>query len=139
MPSQHITEEETSQEAGIVVPLELDGLRMLRHEVQEDSKLRVEVMGTKKRERCPHCGTVCVKQHDVRPRRKRDIPLRGHAVELVLYKRRFWCITCHKSQGSEFDSVLVIDEAQALAGICDPRKWRYTAVTRAAERVVVAR
>jgi len=49
-----------------------------------------------------------------------------------------WAITAHKAQGSEFDSVLVIDEAQTLAGICDPRKWRYTAVTRAAERVVVA-
>jgi transposase len=97
MPNQHTTEEETSQEAGIVVPLELDGLRILRQEVQEDGKLRVEVIGTKKRETCPHCGTLCVKQHDVRARRKRDIPLRGHEVELVVSKRRFWCISCHKA------------------------------------------
>lgn len=97
MPSQHITEEETNQEPGIVVPLELDGLRILRQEVQADGKLRVEVIATKKRETCPHCGTVCVKQHDVRPRTKRDVPLRGHRVELVLHKRRFWCIGCHKA------------------------------------------
>jgi transposase len=38
-----------------------------------------------------------VKQHDVRPRVKRDVPLRGHRVELVLYKRRFWCLRCHKA------------------------------------------
>jgi transposase len=97
MPSQHITEEEPNQVAGIVVPLELDGLHILRQEVQADGKLRVEVIATKTREVCPHCGTMCVKQHDVRPRRKRDLPLRGHAVELVLYKRRFWCIRCHKA------------------------------------------
>ncbi len=97
MPSQHITEEEPNQATGIVVPLELDGLHILRQEVQADGKLRVEVIATKTREVCPHCGTMCVKQHDVRPRRKRDLPLRGHAVELVLYKRRFWCIRCHKA------------------------------------------
>ena len=74
MPRQHITEEEANQAQGIVVPLELDGLRILRQEVQADGKLRVEVMATKQREKCPHCGTMCVKQHDVRPRRKRDVP-----------------------------------------------------------------
>jgi transposase len=97
MPSQHITEEETNQAQGIVVPLELDGLRILRQEVQADGKLLVEVIGTKQWETCPHCGAVCVKQHDVRPRRKRDVPLRGHVVEVVLHKRRFWCIGCHKA------------------------------------------
>ena len=97
MPSQHTTEESTNQPSGIVVPLELEGLQILRQEVQADGKLRVEVIATKKGERCPHCGTMCVKQHDVRPRRKRDVPLRGHLVELVLHKRRFWCIGCHKA------------------------------------------
>ncbi len=97
MPSQHTTEEEPPQEAGIVVPLELDGLRILKQEVQADGKVRVEVIGTEKQERCPHCGVVCVKQHDVRPRRKHDLPLREHEVELVLYKRRFWCLSCHKA------------------------------------------
>jgi transposase len=94
MPSQHITVEETPQTPGIVVPLELEGLRILRQEGQVDGKLRVEVIATKKGEQCPHCGTRCVKQHDVRPRRKRDVPLRGHVVELVLHKRRFWCLGC---------------------------------------------
>jgi transposase len=97
MPSQHSTEEETNQAQGIVVPLELEGLRIFRQEAQGDGKLRVEVIATEKRATCPHCGTVCVKQHDVRPRAKRDVPLRGHLVELVLYKRRFWCIRCRKA------------------------------------------
>jgi len=97
MLSQHSTREEANQEQGIVVPLELDGLRILKQEVQTDGRLRVEVMGTNERATCPHCGVVCVKQHDVRQRIKRDVPLRGHRVELVLHKRRFWCLHCHKA------------------------------------------
>ena len=46
-------------------------------------------MGTNERALCPHCGTICVKQHDV--------PRLWHRVELVLYKRRFWCLRCHKA------------------------------------------
>lgn len=72
-------------------------MRILKQEAQADGKLRVEVIATKQRENCPHCGMVCVKQHDVRPRRKRDVPLRGHLVELVLHKRRFWCMRCRKA------------------------------------------
>jgi transposase len=97
MPTQHSTGEEANQEQGIVVPLELEGLRILKQEVQPDGRIRVEVMGTNERVTCLHCGAICVKQHDVRPRIKRDVPLRGHRIELVLYKRRFWCLGCHKA------------------------------------------
>lgn len=97
MCTQDSTEKEANYEQGIVVPLELDGLRILRQEEQTDGRIRVEVMGTNERAACLHCGTICVKQHDVRTRIKRDIPLRGHRVELVLYKRRFWCLHCHKA------------------------------------------
>src|SRR5947209_5846025 len=97
MPSQHTIAEEVNQEQGIVVPLELAGLHILRQEVQVDGTIRVEVIGTNERASCPHCATICVKQHDVRQRIKRDVPLRGHAVELVLHKRRFWCLRCHKA------------------------------------------
>lgn len=44
-----------------------------------------------------------------------------------------YCITCHKSQGSEYPSVLVLDE---LASSWDPRRWRYTAATRAKEQLI---
>src|SRR5260370_24806901 len=59
--------------------------------------MRGEVMGSNERATWLHCGAICVKQHDVRPRIKRDVPLRGHRIELVLYKRRFWCLGCHKA------------------------------------------
>ena len=97
MCTQHSTGKEANQEQGIVVPLELEGLRILNQEVQPDGRIRVAVMGTNERAVCPHCGAVCVKQHDVRKRIKRDVPLRGHRVELVLYKRRFWCLRCHRA------------------------------------------
>lgn len=46
-----------------------------------------------------------------------------------------YAITCHKSQGSEFDRVIVYDEAFGDAE--QRRRWRYTAVTRAAKQLVV--
>lgn len=46
-----------------------------------------------------------------------------------------WALTCHKSQGSQWDNVLVFDESRAFRE--DASKWLYTAVTRAAERVTV--
>jgi transposase len=97
MPIQDSISEQVSQEQGIVVPLELADLRILKQEVQADGTMRVEVIGTNDRASCPHCGAMCVKQHDVRLRRKRDVPLRGHQVELVLHKRRFWCFRCRKA------------------------------------------
>jgi exodeoxyribonuclease V len=45
-----------------------------------------------------------------------------------------YCITAHKAQGSEFDDVIVIDE-----GPFDYERWMYTAITRAAKRLVVVR
>lgn len=46
-----------------------------------------------------------------------------------------YAITCHKSQGSEFDRVIVYDEAFGDGE--QKRRWRYTAVTRAAKQLVV--
>lgn len=48
-----------------------------------------------------------------------------------------YAMTGHKSQGSQWDDVLVVDESWCFRA--DRWKWLYTAVTRAAERVVVAR
>jgi len=46
-----------------------------------------------------------------------------------------WAITCHKSQGSQWDDVIVFDESGAFREARS--NWLYTAVTRAAERVTV--
>lgn len=47
-----------------------------------------------------------------------------------------WCITVHKSQGSEWDSVCVMEER--MGGSDDMwRRWLYTAVTRARRRLLV--
>lgn len=46
-----------------------------------------------------------------------------------------WAITCHKSQGSQWDDVIIFDESGAFR---DSRSnWLYTAVTRAAKKVTV--
>jgi exodeoxyribonuclease-5 len=52
-------------------------------------------------------------------------------------KAACWCtyayaVTCHKSQGSEWDKVMVFDEWMPPT-VWDMKRWRYTAVTRAAK------
>jgi len=133
MPTQHSTGEEAHQEQGIVVPLELEGLRILKQEVQADGRIRVEVRATTQRASCRHCGAVCVKQHDMRPRIKRDVPLRGHRVELVLSKRRFWCLRCHKAftesdsacgrrKGHRYDTIFCDLDARQVLEVSGGRK-----------------
>jgi len=46
-------------------------------------------------------------------------------------------ITCHKSQGSQWNNVLVFDQSGAFKE--DANKWLYTAITRAAESVTIVR
>ena len=46
-----------------------------------------------------------------------------------------YAITCHKSQGSEFDFVIVFDESWAFGE--ERNRWLYTAVTRAKEKLLI--
>lgn len=47
-----------------------------------------------------------------------------------------YAITCHKSQGSEWDNVLVIEEGFPFDKE-EHKKWLYTACTRAAKKLVI--
>lgn len=46
-----------------------------------------------------------------------------------------YAITCHKSQGSQWDDIFIFDEGAAFRD--DAKRWRYTAVTRAASRLTM--
>ena len=46
-----------------------------------------------------------------------------------------YAITCHASQGSEWDSVLVYDDDMYFANKMDKKKWQYTAITRAKKKL----
>lgn len=46
-----------------------------------------------------------------------------------------YALTCHKSQGSQWDSVYLFNESAAFRDQAD--RWLYTAVTRAAERITI--
>lgn len=48
-----------------------------------------------------------------------------------------YCLTVHKAQGSQWDDVYLFDEARVFRE--DARRWLYTGVTRAAERITVVR
>lgn len=48
-----------------------------------------------------------------------------------------YCISCHKAQGSEFETAVVFDESYAFKE--DKHRWLYTAVTRAREKLIIVR
>lgn len=48
-----------------------------------------------------------------------------------------YALTVHKAQGSQWDDVFILDESACFQA--DRAKWLYTAITRAANRVVVVR
>lgn len=48
-----------------------------------------------------------------------------------------YAITCHKSQGSQWPSVLVYDESWCFRE--DRNRWLYTAITRAQEKVIIVK
>lgn len=59
--------------------------------------------------------------------------------QITLPKKTIHCeygyaITCHKSQGSEWEHVLVYDEWMP-AEVWDMKRWRYTAITRASKQL----
>lgn len=60
--------------------------------------------------------------------------------DAALGRASFWdyayAVTCHKSQGSEWPHVLVIEES--AGPLWCMKRWRYTAVTRASERLTYA-
>lgn len=58
-----------------------------------------------------------------------------HNNEMHRMLQRFtygYAITCHKSQGSEFDNLMVINEP--IGSGADRKRWLYTAVTRAKKK-----
>jgi exodeoxyribonuclease-5 len=46
-----------------------------------------------------------------------------------------YALTCHKSQGSQWRNIIIFDESYAFRE--NANRWRYTAVTRAAERLTM--
>jgi transposase len=100
MQDQHTTEDQSHSMypvQGIFVPLDLPGLRILKQVIREDGTIEVHVIAITECETCPHCGNVGKKIHDTRMRRKRDIAIRTHQVEIILHKRRFHCAVCQRT------------------------------------------
>ncbi|WP_363324459.1 AAA family ATPase [uncultured Roseibium sp.] len=50
-----------------------------------------------------------------------------------------YAITCHKSQGSEWDRVVLYDDGFGFRDIEERKKWLYTAVTRASKGLAIIR
>ena len=50
-----------------------------------------------------------------------------------------YAITCHKSQGSEYDKVIVLEEFLRGDNKEEHARWLYTAATRAAKKLIIVR
>ena len=48
-----------------------------------------------------------------------------------------YAISCHKSQGSQWDSVVVIDESKTFGK--EANRWLYVAITRASKKLIIIR
>ena len=66
----------------------------------------------------------------------------GKGKEIPFYERKEaeefdygYALTCHKSQGSQWDKLLVLDESASFRA--DRNRWLYTAITRAAEQLIL--
>lgn len=65
----------------------------------------------------------------------------GKCPMYLSYLNRFdfaYAITCHKSQGSEFDTVLIYEQTIGKDPT-DRSRWLYTAITRAKQRVILVK
>lgn len=62
---------------------------------------------------------------------------KGEAVDAFSLNRfeYGYCISCHKAQGSEFDSAIIFDESYAFKE--DKWRWLYTAITRAKKKLIL--
>lgn len=71
------------------------------------------------------------------PFRGEEKPLKRHlnAIDRFDYA---YAITCHKSQGSEFGSVLIYDQPVGRTDR-DRARWRYTAITRGKNKVTLVK
>jgi transposase len=85
------------QEQSILVPLGLPGFQILCQTLTAEGRFEVTIISSTNRAVCSRCGRLSPKQHDRRLRRKRDVPLAGRQVNLLLVKRRFWCLTCRRA------------------------------------------
>jgi transposase len=63
--------------------------RIVRQSWQANRCICVEVMARSEQATCPHCQQSCRKIHDRRARKKRDMPLGDHQVQLILWKWHF--------------------------------------------------
>lgn len=70
--------------------------------------------------------------HSMNPKYKKPPMLGRHILDIDFG----YAITCHKSQGSQWDNLLVIDDSRSFRD--DASRWLYTAITRAAKMVTVA-
>ena len=69
---------------------------------------------------------------------ERTTKIEGYGILEQINRFEFaYAISVHKSQGSQFESILIIDESRVFGA--DQDKWLYTAITRAEKKAIIVR
>ena len=113
------------------VRLHLRLIRVLCVVVDALDELVVAVASTRSWSRCPQCGFVCRRVHDVRQRHVRDLAVSGRPVTLVWARRRFACDNCgerHLEAHDEFEGRLTRRLARTV--VADAKVMSVRAVAR---------
>ena len=113
------------------IRLHLRLIRVVGVVVDTCSELVIVVVATRSWSRCPQCGFVCRRVHDVRTRRVRDLPISGRQVALEWQRRRFACDSCgerHLESHDEFEGRLTRRMARAV--VVDAKVMSVRAVAR---------
>lgn len=100
-----------------------------------------EIQGVTKHKVSPDIASLHIKSEDTGANVEVDAFLHYfRGMEPAFHQRGYadhfdygYALTCHKSQGSQWDHVLVVDESASFRE--NKWRWLYTAVTRAAEKV----
>ena len=104
-------------------------------QTKSDHSFRADIEtedGVKREQMCCYNGHYLDHVDFVKDRHVRDdeILQRGCLLETTFA----YAITCHKAQGSQFGSIIIVDDWKRNP---QHRRWMYTAITRAVDAVVI--
>jgi exodeoxyribonuclease V len=116
-------------------------IKLTDHEVEIEAKLMLDVLyeeapalsGVKNKEMF---YTILEDYTDLKPKRKQYEKVRGNAFFNAIQVKYAYAVTCHKSQGGQWNTVF-IDQGYVPKERIDREylRWLYTALTRATDKV----
>jgi transposase len=79
----------------VFIPLDLEGIRIVRYEIDERGDYYLYAESTATSERCHKCGQIVTYKHGVdEPIKVRHLDILDHRVFIIVSPMRFRCFNC---------------------------------------------